>query len=135
MKSIPKIELINQVANAAVARGHYSQAAVHGDTIYVSGQLGINPITQDVTVGTIEEQVENILTSISSILKAANSNLSMVVKATIYLSDIKHWDRVNEVYNRFFGIHKPARIVIPVNGKFHLGFEVAVDVIAIKHMG
>lgn len=124
------MELINDVKASALPRGHYSQAVVHNGLVYVSGQLGINPHTQSTEVGTIKDQTENILTSIASILIAANSHLNKTLKITIYLTDISDWETVNGVYARFFGEHKPARIVIPTSSKFHLGFQIAIDVIA-----
>lgn len=124
------MELINDVKDSALPRGHYSQAIVHNGLVYVSGQLGINPYTQSTEVGTIKDQTENILMSISSILIAANSHLSKTLKITIYLSDINDWEAVNCIYARFFGDHKPARVVIPTSSKFHLGFQIAMDVIA-----
>ena len=124
------MELIDNVSNAAKPRGHYSQAVVHDGLIYVAGQLGINPETQATDVGSIEEQAKHILTSIKAILIAAHSDLNRVLKINVYLSNISDWEAVNKVYADFFGNHKPARIVIPVAGTFHLGFQVAMDVVA-----
>lgn len=114
---------------AAKPMGHYSQAVVHKDTIYVATQLGINPNQQPITVGTIEEQTEQTLKNVQEILIAANSSLDKVLKVTIYISDISLWNRVNAVYTSFFKEHKPARGVIPVK-ELHLGFQIAIDVIA-----
>lgn len=113
---------------AAKPLGHYSQAIVCNNMIYVATQLGIKP-HEPVVVGSIEEQTRQAIYNVKEILKAAGSDLNKVVKVTIYISDIDLWDRVNIVYSELFGDHKPARGVIPT-GTFHKGFQVAFDVIA-----
>lgn len=115
--------------NAAKPLGHYSQAVIHNDTIYVSAQLGIVPNQQPIEVGSIEEQTERSLSNIREILKAAGSNLNKIIKVTIYISNIDLWDRVNAVYSKVFAEHRPARAIIPTK-ELHLGFQVAIDVIA-----
>lgn len=109
--------------------GHYSQAVVHNGTVYVSGLLPIDPKTAEKKLGPIEEQIEQALLNMDAILRAAGSGLSRVLKVTIYVSDIEHWSKVNEVYARMFGDHKPARAVVPVKD-LHYGFKVEVDCIA-----
>lgn len=109
--------------------GHYSQAIVHSDMVYVSGQLPIHPQTGEKRTGTIEEQTEQVLNNLAEILKAANSDLNQVVKTTVYLSDIKLWDQVNTVYTKFFGEHRPARAVVPTK-ELHFGFKIEIEAIA-----
>lgn len=109
--------------------GHYSQAIVHGDMVYVSGQLPIDPRTGEKRTGSIEEQTEQALSNLAAILKAANSGLNQVVKTTIYLSDMELWGRVNAVYSTFFGKHRPARAVVPTR-ELHFGFQIEIDAIA-----
>ena len=115
--------------NAPRPAGHYSQAVVHGDTVYVSGQLAIDPQTGEKRLGSIEEQTEQALKNVAEILKAANSNVSQVLKTTVYISDIALWERVNAVYARFFGEHRPARAVVPTRD-LHYGFQVEIEAIA-----
>jgi 2-iminobutanoate/2-iminopropanoate deaminase len=91
--------------------GHYTQAMVHGDLVYVSGQLPIDPQTGEKRTGSIEEQTDQAIRNLAGILNAANSGLDQVVKTTVYISDIELWDRVNAVYSRLFGEHRPARAV------------------------
>ena len=121
------IEISTQ--NAPKPAGHYSQAIVHNDIVYVSGQLPIDPLTGEKRIGTIEEQAEQALKNVAEILKASGSDLNQVVKTTIYVSDIELWDRVNKVYARFFGDHRPARSVVPTR-KLHYGFQIEIDAIA-----
>ena len=114
---------------AAKPRGHYSQASVYKDTIYVATQLGIVPNQDPIVVGSIEEQMIQALKNVQEILIAAGSNIDRVLKVTLYVADISLWNTINTVYAEFFGQHKPARAIIPVKALHH-GFQVAVDVIA-----
>jgi len=94
--------------------GHYTQAIVHGDLVYVSG---------------IEEQTDQAIRNLAGILNAANSGLNQVVKTTVYISDIELWGRVNAVYSRLFGEHRPARAVVPTR-ELHFGCQIEIDAIA-----
>jgi 2-iminobutanoate/2-iminopropanoate deaminase len=109
--------------------GHYSQAIVHNNMIYVSGQLPIDPKTGRKKIDSIEQQTEQALKNLSEILKAANSDLSKVVKTTVYISDINLWDQVNTVYSKYFGEHRPARAVVPTR-ELHFGFQIEIEAIA-----
>lgn len=115
--------------NAPKPAGHYSQAIVHNNIVYVSGQLPIDPKTGEKRIGSIEEQTEQALKNLSEILKAAGSNLDQVIKTTVYVSDIELWARVNAVYSRFFGEHRPARAVVPTRN-LHFGFQIEIEAIA-----
>jgi 2-iminobutanoate/2-iminopropanoate deaminase len=115
--------------NAPKPAGHYSQAIVHGNLIYVSGQLPIDPMTGEKRIGSIEEQTEQALRNVSEIIKAAGSSMDQVIKTTVYISDIQLWERVNEVYSDFFGEHRPARAVVPTKD-LHYGFQIEVEAIA-----
>ena len=115
--------------NAPSPAGHYSQAIEHMGLIYVSGQLPVNPESKEKHVGSIEEQTEQVLANLETILKNGKSDKDQVVKVTVYISDIALWDRVNSVYARFFGDHRPARVVVPTR-ELHFGFQIEVDAIA-----
>jgi len=115
--------------NAPKPAGHYSQAIVHNNIVYVSGQLPVDPKTGEKRIGSIEEQTEQALKNLSEILKAAGSNLEQVIKTTVYVSDIELWGRVNTVYSRFFGEHRPARAVVPTRD-LHFGFQIEIEAIA-----
>ena len=123
-----KIKTVN-TSNAPAPGGHYSQAVVCNGLVFVSGQLSIDPQTGEKKLGSIEQQTEQVLKNVSEILKAANSDLSQVLKMTVYISDIDFWVPVNEVYGRVLGDHRPARAVIPT-GKLHYGFLIEIDAIA-----
>jgi|ERR1044072_6122851 2-iminobutanoate/2-iminopropanoate deaminase len=115
--------------NAPVAGGHYSQAVVYNGLVFVSGQLSIDPKTGEKKLGSIEEQTEQVLKNVAEILKAANSDLSRVLKMTVYVADIELWAAVNSVYSRIMGDHRPARAVVPT-GKLHYGFLVEIAAVA-----
>lgn len=115
--------------NAPAPGGHYSQAVIHEGLIYISGQLPINPFTGGKVNGSIEEQSQQVLDNLNTILKDAGTHKKNVIKCTVYISDITLWGKVNEVYSDFFGKHKPARAVVPVKD-LHFGFLIELDAIA-----
>jgi 2-iminobutanoate/2-iminopropanoate deaminase len=115
--------------NAPIPVGHYSQAVVHNGLVFVSGQLPLHPDRRTFEVYSIEEQTRQALTNLKEILTAAGSDLSKVLKVTVYIADISLWGRVNEVYAAFFGDHKPARAVVPTKN-LHYGFMIEIDAIA-----
>lgn len=115
--------------SAPAPAGHYSQAIVHGGVVYVAGQLPIDPQTGEKRIGSIEEQAEQTLRNVAAILRAAGSGLDRVLKVTVYVSDIALWGRVNAVYARVFGEHRPARAVVPTRD-LHYGFQVEIEAIA-----
>ena len=95
--------------NAPAAIGPYSQAITDGHTVYVSGQIPINPATGEFAGTTIEEQAKQSLTNISNILKAAGTDMSHVLKTTVLLKNIQDFAAMNEVYATFFTAPYPAR--------------------------
>ncbi|MEP7271752.1 MAG: Rid family hydrolase, partial [Acidobacteriota bacterium] len=100
-------------AEAPAPGGHYSQAIVHGGLVFVSGQLAIDAATGEKRTGPIEEQTQLVLENLERIVIAAGSDLSRILKTTIYISDIGLWGNVNAVYARFMGDNRPARSVVP----------------------
>ena len=83
-------------------------------------------------VESIEEQTEQALNNVFGILKDAGSSVSKVLKTTVYVSDIGLWDRVNAVYARMFGEHRPARAVVPTR-ELHFGFQIEIEAVAALH--
>ncbi|MBV8856816.1 MAG: RidA family protein [Acidobacteria bacterium] len=115
--------------DAPAPAGHYSQAVVYNGLVFVAGQLAVDPRTGERRLGSVEEQTEQALKNVGEILKAAGSDLSRVLKMTVYVSDIGLWGRVNEVYARVLGEHRPARAVIPTR-ELHHGFLIEIDAVA-----
>ena len=102
-------------ADAPAPAGHYSQGVVHGGTVYVAGQLPLDPSTGAVDApDDVAQQAERTLRNVEAILHAAGSSLNHVCSMTIYITDRALWPEVNAVYARVLGDHRPARAVIPV---------------------
>lgn len=115
--------------NAPTPAGHYSQAVVHGGLIFVSGQLPIDPSDPSRPPGSIEEQTGRALANVSAILTAAGTTLDHVVQMTIYVSDGALWGKVNAVYARIMGDHRPARAIVPTS-ELHHGMLIEIQAIA-----
>jgi 2-iminobutanoate/2-iminopropanoate deaminase len=110
--------------------GPYSQAVVHGGLVYASGQVPIDPATNIVVDGEIEAQTEQVLVNLGAVLNAAGSSLDRVIRATVYLTDLGLFPRVNAVYARHMnGDPKPARATVQV-AALPLGVQVEIDAIA-----
>ncbi len=118
-----------QPPNIPVPKGHYSSAVEFNGLIFVSGQLPIEYETGAVETGAIELQTELALRNVETILLAANSDLRHVLQMTIYISEMELWDRVNEVYSRILGEHKPARAIVPVKD-LHFGTKIEIQAVA-----
>lgn len=115
---------------APLPGGHYSQAVVHGDLVYVSGQLPVESgIGRHLGDAPIEMQVTQALENLAAILRASGSDIDHVLKVTVYVADIALWGRVNAVYAEFFGAHRPARAVVPT-GPLHFGLLVEIEAVA-----
>ena len=110
--------------------GPYSQAVVHGDLLYASGQIPLDPATGKLVEGGIEAQTERVLANLTAVLAAGGASLGDVVRTTIYLTDLSLFARVNEVYARHFTSEPaPARATVGV-AALPLGAEVEIDAIA-----
>lgn len=116
-------------ADAPQPGGHYSQAIIHDRTIYVAGQLPINPATGEKVLDSIEAQTLQVLNNVAAIVRAAGSDINRIIKMTVYVSDIALWGKVNQVYAEFFGTHRPARAVVPVK-ELHHGFLIEIEAVA-----
>jgi len=110
--------------------GPYSQAIQLGDLIFVSGQIPLDPRTGEIVSGEIEEQTRQVLRNLKAVLEAADSDLSRVVKATVYLTDMSLFPRINAVYAEAFDADPaPARATVEVSA-LPLGAHVEIDAIA-----
>ena len=115
--------------DAPTPAGHYVQATVHNGTVYVAGQLSIDPATGEKLHGSIEEQTERTLRNVEAILHAAGSDFAHLLKVNLYVTDIALWPRVNAVYARVVGREMPARAVVPVPALNH-GLLIEIDAVA-----
>ena len=108
--------------------GHYSPVIEHGSTLYVSGQLPMDPATKEVPDG-VEAQTRRALDNLENLLLAAGSDRDHVLQVRIYVSDIDLWDAVNRTYAAWFGDHRPARAIIPCGG-LHFGCLLELEAVA-----
>ncbi len=107
--------------------GPYSQAVQAGSFLFCSGQIAIDPKTNQVVLGSVQEQTELIMKNIEGVLKATNAHWSQIVKTTIFLTDMKDFPLVNEIYGKYFPENPPARSTIAVAG-LPKGVNVEIEV-------
>ncbi|MBI5117189.1 RidA family protein [Candidatus Poribacteria bacterium] len=105
--------------------GPYSQAIKAGGWIYLSGQIPIDPATNQLVLGTIEEQTELVLTNSKRVLEAAGATLRHVVKVSLFIANMDDFPKINGVYSRFFPSEPPARSTVQVA---RLPKEVGIEV-------
>ena len=111
--------------------GPYNQAVMVKNTLYISGQVALNPTNNELIQGSINEESHQIMKNIESILKEAGLDFKNVVRSKIYLTDMSNFSKVNEVYGSYFEKgHEPARTTIEVSG-LPLGVDVEIDMIAV----
>lgn len=122
---------IIETSNAPTAIGPYSQAVEVNGTLYISGQIPLNPETMKVVDGGIKEQTEQVLKNIGAILEAAGYAYADVVKSTCLLSDINNFAAMNEVYGKYYSQNKPARAAFAVKD-LPLGVLIEIETIAAK---
>lgn len=99
---------------APKAIGPYSQAIAYRDLLFLSGQIPINPKSGNIEVTTIEDQTEQVLKNLRAVLISAGSDLSRVLKCTVFLSDLQDFAAFNAVYGKYFGEMPPARSTVQV---------------------
>lgn len=96
--------------------GPYSQAVIAGNMIYVSGQIALHPVTGELVMSNLEAETRQVMENIRAILAQASVSFDAIVKSSIFLSDMAHFTRVNEVYASFFTGNYPARETVQVAG-------------------
>ena len=116
--------------NAPKAVGPYSQAILAGNTLYVSGQIPVNPTTSELVMD-VKGAAKQSLANIESILKEAGFSKENVVKVAIFLADMSYFAEVNEVYGEFFSQPYPARSCVAVKG-LPKGAPLEIECIAVK---
>jgi reactive intermediate/imine deaminase len=123
---------MNIIASEAAPKaiGPYSQAIRHGGLVFCSGQIPLDPQTMTVVAGGIEAQTTQVLKSLAAVLAAAGSDLSKVVKTTVFLQDLEHFAAMNAIYAQAFGGHAPARSTVQV-ARLPLDVLVEIECIAI----
>jgi 2-iminobutanoate/2-iminopropanoate deaminase len=122
---------IIKTSDAPAAIGPYSQAVEVDKTLYVSGQIPLDPQTMKIVDGGIQEQTNQVLKNIGAILKEAGYDFSDVVKSTCLLSDMANFKTMNEVYGKYYSENAPARAAFAVKD-LPMGVLVEIETIAAK---
>ncbi len=99
---------------APKAIGPYSQAVKAGSLLFVSGQIPFDPEKNELVQGPAEIQAEQVLKNLSAVIAAGGGDMSKVIKTTVFLSNMDDFPKVNEVYEKHFGDHRPARACVAV---------------------
>jgi 2-iminobutanoate/2-iminopropanoate deaminase len=120
---------IIETKNAPAPVGPYSQAVESQGFLFCSGQIAIDPATNQVLAGSVPEQAEMVMKNIQGVLSAAGLGFENVVKTTIFLTNMNDFAAVNEVYGRYFKTQPPARSTIAVAG-LPKGVQVEIEVLA-----
>lgn len=128
--SINTVKVRIQTENAPAAIGPYSQAIKANGFVFVSGQIPIDPGTGDFVAGGIREQTAQVLKNVSAVLEASGSDLTKVVKTTVFLADMHEFVPMNEVYSTFFEEPPPARATVAAAG-LPRNARVEIEVVAI----
>jgi 2-iminobutanoate/2-iminopropanoate deaminase len=114
---------------APEAIGPYSQAIIAGELVFSAGQIALDPATMEVVPGGVAEQTERVMRNLAAVLAAAGTDLSRVVKTTVFLADMADFAAMNEVYGRTFGTHRPARSTVAAAG-LPRNVRVEIEVVA-----
>jgi 2-iminobutanoate/2-iminopropanoate deaminase len=112
------------------AIGPYSQAVRANGFVFLSGQIALDPKTQQVVEGDVATQTERVLENLKGVVEAAGASLQSVVKTTVFLADMKDFAAMNEVYGRYFPKNPPARSTVEVS-KLPRDVRVEIDLIAL----
>lgn len=113
---------------APAAIGAYSQAIRHGNTVYLSGQIPLVPETMEMVEGDIDAQIQQVISNLSAVCRAAGGDLDSIVRLTVYLVDLAHFGRVNEIMGEHFNQPYPARAAIGV-ASLPRGAQVEMDAV------
>ncbi|WP_346236237.1 RidA family protein [Niabella insulamsoli] len=118
-------------SNAPAPIGPYNQAVFAGDTLYVSGQIAIDPATGELNNSSLQDETHQCMKNLDAILKEAGLSFDNVIKSTIFITDMKRFAEINDVYGQYFTGNYPARETVQVAAlpKF---VNVEISVVAIK---
>lgn len=105
---------IIETGNAPAPIGPYSQATMANNTLYVSGQIAIDPATGDLKTGSLDEETHMVLANLKAVIEEAGLTLEHVVKCSIFLSDMGLFSEVNDIYGQYFTNNPPARECVAV---------------------
>jgi 2-iminobutanoate/2-iminopropanoate deaminase len=112
---MPMNKTIIKTPGAPAPIGPYNQAVLSGNTLFISGQICIDPATGNLKNKDIQEETNQVMNNLNAILNAAGMNFSNVVKTTIFITDMNQFGAVNEVYGKYFESDPPARETVQVS--------------------
>jgi len=115
---------------APKAAGPYSQAIVANGFVFASGQIALDPKTNALVDGSIQDQTRQVLENLSNVLESVGGSLQRALKATVFLQDMGDFAAMNEVYAEYFPNHKPARSTVQV-AKLPLNAKVEIELVAL----
>lgn len=124
-------KIIINTSNAPAAIGPYSQAILAGDTLYCSGQIALDPATDNLVTESIAAETHQIMKNVIAVLEEAKMSLDNVVKCSIFMSSMDHYAAINQVYSEYFQVNPPAREAVAVKT---LPKEVNVEISVIAVM-
>jgi reactive intermediate/imine deaminase len=119
---------IIKTSDAPAAIGPYSQAVRHGDIVYLSGQIPLNPSTMEVVSGDISAQAHRVFQNLQAVCAAAGGDLNSIVKVNIFMTDLGNFAAVNQVMAEYFAEPYPARATVGVSA-LPLGVEIEVEAV------
>jgi 2-iminobutanoate/2-iminopropanoate deaminase len=125
----PTMELINNTPHVPAAVGPYSQAVKQGGLLFCSGQIPIDPAAGKIVAMDVEGQANQVLANIRALLTAQGLKMTDVIKATVFLTSMADFPKINSLYEAAFEGHKPARSTVAVAG-LPLGALIEIEVIA-----
>jgi len=115
--------------DAPKAVGPYSQGIRHGDVLYLSGQIGLDPATGSLVGDTVDAQAQQVMHNLSAVLHAGGCSTQDIIKANIYLVDMADFPKINAMYAEWLGEHRPARATVAV-AALPLAAKVEIDLVA-----
>ena len=122
---------LHHTDNAPAAIGPYSQAVSASGFVFTSGQVGLDPATGELVAGGFEAQARQVLRNLERVLESAGCSFQDVVKATIFVTDLAHFQVLNELYGETLGPHRPARSTVQV-AALPKGALVEIDLVALR---
>lgn len=124
------LQAVNTEA-APKAIGPYSQAIIGAGLVFVSGQIPLDPATGALVSGDFAAEARRVFDNLDAVLRAAGSDRSRVLKATVYLTDLSLFSELNQIHAQFFGDHRPARAVVQV-AALPRGARVEIEAVALQ---
>ena len=122
---------IISTGKAPAAVGPYSQATTTGNLVFTAGQIPLDPRNGQLVMGDIEEQTHRVMQNLQALLQAAGSNLTSVMKTTVFMTNLNDFKRMNTVYTEYFPNEPPARSTVQV-AALPLGAQIEIECVALS---